>query len=667
MKRILGVAATCLIVAAVGNVMAATIGADMEVLTATPALARGLPPAREFVIVTAGQVEVRLADLAAPATFANLRLVLTRNGTRVARLDAAGSIQFAAQPGNYKVQVLGAAAAGAGAGAGTFSVEVRTVSSGAILFQFSDGMLADPPANNPNRSIMDTTFTVAQAGTYTVTLTDRSFPVALSRADLIVLSSGSAVLATLGPCAGAPCSASFVAASPGTYDLNIVADATGSDQAGLYSVSIVGGPSAASVYVSTQAVGQLPAALPLMFPVGGAATLTATDFVFPAALSAFRALAVQGATSLGQLTLAIPAVTGSVPLNGVVAGSGQLFVFSRANSPVAGSYGLKLMQGTQAILEDAHPVPEGYVATAALGGYRYSANIATAGNYQLQLRDYAFPNVFSSLRVAVSQGGVLTQSLAAAGTTTVPLAAGPVSIVVSAKPISAASNSLFGLSLSPATGAAVVTGAQGVGGLFSTRTGTIPTAGSYDLTLNDLGFPVNFGELAVAVTQGTNLVGQIFGGGKISFTGTPGVYSLNVLAQLSAGSNYGSYGYELATTPPLPTATLTASPAAVNAQQATQLQWSSTDATVCTASGGWSGSRSLSGIETSPILTADSTFTLNCTGPGGSVSRSVSVTVTASGSGSSGGGMLSGPWTLGLGLLALWQQCRRRQGEVLVS
>ena len=78
-----------------------------------------------------------------------------------------------------------------------------------------------------------------------------------------------------------------------------------------------------------------------------------------------------------------------------------------------------------------------------------------------------------------------------------------------------------------------------------------------------------------------------------------------------------------------PTLSLTATPATIDSGQSSQLNWSSTDATSCTASGAWSGSRGTSGSESSGALTATSDYTLSCDGPGGSVTETVTVTVTA--------------------------------------
>jgi hypothetical protein len=74
-----------------------------------------------------------------------------------------------------------------------------------------------------------------------------------------------------------------------------------------------------------------------------------------------------------------------------------------------------------------------------------------------------------------------------------------------------------------------------------------------------------------------------------------------------------------------------ATPANVLSGKSATLSWSSTNATGCTASGGWSGSKSTSGSFTTAALTSTGVFVLSCTGLGGSTSTSVSVGVTNSG------------------------------------
>ncbi|MDP6617353.1 MAG: hypothetical protein QF790_09340 [Gammaproteobacteria bacterium] len=79
--------------------------------------------------------------------------------------------------------------------------------------------------------------------------------------------------------------------------------------------------------------------------------------------------------------------------------------------------------------------------------------------------------------------------------------------------------------------------------------------------------------------------------------------------------------------PPPPALTLTASPTVVSANGSSTLTWDSTDATSCTASGDWSGDKNLDDSESTGSLTESSTFSLDCSGPGGDVSRSVTVSV----------------------------------------
>jgi hypothetical protein len=91
----------------------------------------------------------------------------------------------------------------------------------------------------------------------------------------------------------------------------------------------------------------------------------------------------------------------------------------------------------------------------------------------------------------------------------------------------------------------------------------------------------------------------------------------------------GSAGASVTVTAPvLPTVTLTANPTSVTIGSSTNLTWSSTNATTCTASGGWTGAKATSGSEVSATLSANTTFTLACTGPGGAANASATVTVT---------------------------------------
>jgi len=79
--------------------------------------------------------------------------------------------------------------------------------------------------------------------------------------------------------------------------------------------------------------------------------------------------------------------------------------------------------------------------------------------------------------------------------------------------------------------------------------------------------------------------------------------------------------------PSPPTASISADSTSIPYNTATTIRWSSTNATSCTVSPpGWTGT---SGARGTGNLTSSQTYTVNCTGPGGSVTESVTVNVGA--------------------------------------
>jgi hypothetical protein len=80
----------------------------------------------------------------------------------------------------------------------------------------------------------------------------------------------------------------------------------------------------------------------------------------------------------------------------------------------------------------------------------------------------------------------------------------------------------------------------------------------------------------------------------------------------------------------VPTVTLTANPTTIPEERnnGSTLTWSSTNATSCTASGAWSGSKPLSGTASTGRILSTKTYILTCAGPGGSASAHATVTFT---------------------------------------
>ena len=132
---------------------------------------------------------------------------------------------------------------------------------------------------------------------------------------------------------------------------------------------------------------------------------------------------------------------------------------------------------------------------------------------------------------------------------------------------------------------------------------------------------------------------------KVAFSsGVAAVYTADsatqVTAQVPAGAQSGvitlNDGQAVSSQPftvtagTTPTITLSPSKSYIYSGNSLSLTWSSTNATSCTASGAWSGTKATSGSQSiSPTTT--STYTLSCTGAGGSSSQSVTPTVYKAG------------------------------------
>lgn len=82
--------------------------------------------------------------------------------------------------------------------------------------------------------------------------------------------------------------------------------------------------------------------------------------------------------------------------------------------------------------------------------------------------------------------------------------------------------------------------------------------------------------------------------------------------------------------PPIaPDLSFNASPTEVYSGDSAVLSWSATNSTACEALGSWSGTKSLEGIELINNVASTSSYSLTCTGTGGSVTKEVSIVVKA--------------------------------------
>ena len=115
---------------------------------------------------------------------------------------------------------------------------------------------------------------------------------------------------------------------------------------------------------------------------------------------------------------------------------------------------------------------------------------------------------------------------------------------------------------------------------------------------------------------------------NLTFTAVTGEVYVNAIEvrQLAAAGGTVSTSAAVAVAP-TPKLSLIASPTTVAAGNASTLQWSTANAASCTASGGWTGAKATSGSQSSGPIASTTTFTLTCTGPGGTIARKATVTV----------------------------------------
>jgi hypothetical protein len=170
----------------------------------------------------------------------------------------------------------------------------------------------------------------------------------------------------------------------------------------------------------------------------------------------------------------------------------------------------------------------------------------------------------------------------------------------------------------------------------------------YDTVFVSTGTPGNrVWSVSRASTQSNQTV-------NLNFSNKPTIIYFGISAKGSSGGFSGSFpgnrnltvnSYTLkgttTTDTQAPTVSLSANPASVASGGSSTLTWSSTNATSCTASGGWSGAKATSGSVSTGALTASATYNLTCSGSS-STSASASTSVTVAGGGGGGGGGTGG-------------------------
>lgn len=161
---------------------------------------------------------------------------------------------------------------------------------------------------------------------------------------------------------------------------------------------------------------------------------------------------------------------------------------------------------------------------------------------------------------------------------------------------------------------------------------SVPTATTYAVSIyllpNTASCPATWSDNGIV--NGTHACQGNTPATSITFSMPPGT---NINSYIYAGNTAGYSSPSTAqnfTCSPPPTATLSASPPTVVSGNKTTLTWSSTNATSCSAAGGFdTGGRTSGSALSIPLTTNPADFQVTCTGPGGVGRANTSVTVTS--------------------------------------
>ena len=339
-----------------------------------------------FTVSSSGSYVLSLTDLQLPQSLTTLTLALTENAGSIVQIlpDAGNSMQATVSLSSgttYRITAVGVAGA---ATAGLFSTTVTPQAGGAPVYGKAVPVGATIQVGTP---------TVA-AGAHTVTLTDLTFPAALSQLGAAVMLNGQSATATPLTASGTQ---TFTAAA-GTYQVFAVATPqTASPAAGAYSLQIqpTGGTPELSLARAVTGSGSNLSAygFDTTLQNAGAYVATLTDFSFPVALNSARVAAVQNGALVGTpLTTA-----GALNLN-AQAGPISFLVIAQADPTNGGLFDLNLTaSGSTALLFDAtQGVGAGFISR--------KVTISAAGTYGISSSDIGFPASFSKLSLVVTQG-----------------------------------------------------------------------------------------------------------------------------------------------------------------------------------------------------------------------------------------------------------------------
>lgn len=393
------------------------------------------------------------------------------------------------------------------------------------------------------------TFTVAAvaAGStqpdLVVTFTDFQTPAPLASASVVVTQSAAivgqtALVPVSAPTTPAPTATLALPAAVGQYTLRVIGAPNAEVGYGTFSVCVAPKATPTACIANASLAGNVtvqsvPAdptvttfSATLTVATAGSYTFTYQDDQFPVALQTLTFALFQGSQIIAAPISSSPATLTLSP------GTYQLFAVAQADATVqAGLFGVAVTgPGGISLLGTAYPV--------GLLGQGSQASNPTAQSLTLKVSDFQFPAALLSASALVTSGGAkLASASVIGGSSTFTAPAGTLQVWTSgvAGPANGAGTGVgtYEVDVTSAAGS-LSQSVYGVSGGGSLAYAFIPaqplTAGSYQATANDFGFPAALTAVQFAVAQNGAVLTQENGVGTINFTAAAGPVVLLVNA-----------------------------------------------------------------------------------------------------------------------------------------
>jgi len=174
----------------------------------------------------------------------------------------------------------------------------------------------------------------------------------------------------------------------------------------------------------------------------------------------------------------------------------------------------------------------------------------------------------------------------------------------------------------------------GGGGNASTNGGNSASGGAATVGISATPTTTTVGQLITLNWTSTNASSCTASGawsGAVATSGSQAVTAGAVGAAsytLTCGGVSSTANVTINAAPAAPVVSVVLTPASATPGQSSQLSWSATNATSCTAAGAWTGNQATSGtLAVSQSAVGTYTYTLNCSGTGGSASGSANLAV----------------------------------------